>query len=221
MRNSCTSWSAIIWISCAPAPGCKAGGPRQAGRDRPAPGGAWHPIHPECAGGGGKLGPAAERGPGRGRSPLPSRDAAAAQARALNLDAPYRRHPVAFQRRTLPAICRRPRPSRETVQRLDGARRSSQCPRQQCHHRRDACPAGRTGRLLGYENFAAYKLADTMAGTPAKRARPAGKGLGAGARARAGGTRCAAGVDTRRGRQFRAGALGLALLCREAAPGEV
>ena len=36
-------------------------------------------------------------------------------------------------------------------------------------------------RLLGYESFADYKLADTMAGTPAAGARPAGTGVGAGA----------------------------------------
>ena len=76
-------------------------------------------------------------------------------------------------------------------------------------------------RLLGYENYAAYKLADIMAGTPAKARALLEAGLGAGAGAGAGGTRRAAGADRRGRRQFPPGALGLALLRRKAAPGQI
>ena len=76
-------------------------------------------------------------------------------------------------------------------------------------------------RLLGYENFAAFKLADSMAGTPGKGARPAGGSVGTGAAAGAGGTRRAAGADHPRRQQFPPGALGLALLRRKVAAGEI
>ena len=67
-------------------------------------------------------------------------------------------------------------------------------------------------RLLGYENFAAFKLADSMAGTPQQARALLEEVWAAGAPPGAGGTRCASGADRARGRQFPPGALGLALL---------
>ena len=76
-------------------------------------------------------------------------------------------------------------------------------------------------RLLGYENFAAFKLADTMAGTPAK-ARALLEEVWAPARQRALEERDALqALIARRRRQFPPGALGLALLRRKAAPGAI
>ena len=74
-----------------------------------------------------------------------------------------------------------------------------------------------SARLLGFPTFAAYRLEDSMAKTPRGRARPAGAGLEAGARPGAGRSRRPAGAGGGGGRQFRAGAVGLALLRRKAA----
>ena len=97
------------------------------------------------------------------------RDAAAAKARELKLDAPFA---VTLSRSSVEPFLqyrRRPRLARAAVSGLDRARRQCQCAQQQRHHRRDAgACAPSAPRLLGYENFAAFKLADTMAGTPAK-----------------------------------------------------
>ena len=69
-------------------------------------------------------------------------------------------------------------------------------------------------RLLGYPDFAAYRLEREMARTPRGGARPADAGLGAGARAGRGGRGGAGDAAQRRRDQRHAGALGLALLRR-------
>ena len=72
--------------------------------------------------------------------------------------------------------------------------------------------------LLGYESFADFKLADSMAGTPASGPRPAGTGLGArpGAARWKNAMRLQA-LIAEEGGNFTPGALGLALLRRKAA----
>ena len=75
--------------------------------------------------------------------------------------------------------------------------------------------------LLGYENFAAFKLANSMAGTPQK-ARALLEEVWEPARRRALEERDAlAGADRARRRQFPPGALGLALLRRKTAAGKI
>ena len=69
-------------------------------------------------------------------------------------------------------------------------------------------------RLLGYETYAHYRLADTMAKTPQAALDLLEFGLGAGRGQRAQGRRGAAGDCRGRGRQFQARALGLALFTR-------
>ena len=76
-------------------------------------------------------------------------------------------------------------------------------------------------RLLGYETYAHYRLADTMAKTPRAALDLLEFGLDAGRRQRAQGRGGAAGDRGRRGRQFQGRALGLALPRGKAAQGRV
>ena len=119
--------------------------------------------------------------------------------------------------RAVPEELDPPRPARKGVQGLHRARRQRQRQRQQRRHRRD--PAAARGereaaRLSDLRRLSPGGFHGEDAGGGA---RPAGAGLEAGARPRAGRPRCAAGAGRRGGRQFRAGAVGLALLRREAA----
>ena len=74
-------------------------------------------------------------------------------------------------------------------------------------------------KLLGFATYADYRLDDQMAKTPAAGAQAARRSLGPRARQGRGRARRAAEDDRAGGRQFRAGAVGLALLRREAAQG--
>ena len=73
--------------------------------------------------------------------------------------------------------------------------------------------------LMGFPSYAHFRLDDTMAKTPEAALGLLEARLGAGARAGAARGRGAAGDDRRRGRQFRAEALGLALLRGKAPQG--
>ena len=76
-------------------------------------------------------------------------------------------------------------------------------------------------RLLGYETYAHYRLADTMAKTPQAALDLLEFGLGAGRRQRGQGRGGAAGDRRERRRQFQGRALGLALPVGKAAQGRV
>jgi peptidyl-dipeptidase Dcp len=100
--------------------------------------------------------------------PAASRDAAAAKARALKLDAPFA---VTLSRSSAEPILQYAddRSLREQLYRAWTARGSNDNARNNIAIIEEmlALRAERA-TLLGYENFAAFKLADSMAGTPAK-----------------------------------------------------
>ena len=135
--------------------------------------------------------------------PASVRDAAAAKAKALKLDAPFA---VTLSRSSVEPFlqyaddrglardsCTAPGPRAATMPMPATTAPSST--------EMLALRAERAA-LLGYENFAAFKLADSMAGTPAKARALLEEVWDAGAPARAGGTRCAAGADRARRRQL-------------------
>ena len=85
--------------------------------------------------------------------------------------------------------------------------------------RRDPGAEAGAGGAAGLSLVRGLQAGDRDGEDPGRGARPADAGLGAGAGQRRGRCRGAGGDDARRGGQWCAGALGLALLCREAAPG--
>ena len=153
-----------------------------------------------------------------GRAARPRATRPPPRPRTLKLDAPFA---VTLSRSSVEPFLQfaDDRALREQLlPRLDRARRQCQRPQQQRHHRPKCWPcAPNAPRLLGYENFAAFKLADSMAGTPAK-ARALLEEVWEPARKRALEERDALqALIAREGGNFRAGALGLALLRRKAA----
>ncbi len=76
-------------------------------------------------------------------------------------------HPVAVERRAVPAGVGAARPAREGLPRLDRTRRQQQRNRQQGADRETVALRAERARLLGYGNFAEYRLDDAMAKTPA------------------------------------------------------
>ena len=149
------------------------------------------------------------------------RDAAAAKAAALGLDAPFA---VTLSRSSVEPFLQYAddRALREQLYRAwvsrgdnDNAHNNTAIINETLMLRAERA------RLLGYENFAAYKLADSMAGTPAK-ARALLEEVWEPARKRALEERDALqALITPRRQQFPPGALGLALLRRKAPPGKI
>ena len=130
---------------------------------------------------------------------------------------------LALERRAVPAILGAPRSARDRLPRLDRARRERRRDRQSRRSPPKWCALrAERARLLGYESYAHYRLADTMAKTPrgARSACSNRSGRPASRRApqRGGG---AAGDRRRGGRQLPGRALGLALSRREAPQGRV
>ena len=190
MRNRCACWNAITWISCAPARSSKG-----EGRDRLAA------IAQRLAVLGTQFSqnvlgdeedwilPLTEAQ--MAGVPPAVRDAAAAKATDLKLDAPFA---VTLSRSSVEPFLQfaDDRALREQLYRAWVSRGDND----NAHNNNAiitemlALRAERAA-LLGYENFAAFKLADSMAGTPAK-ARALLEEVWEPARnARAGGTRCA------------------------------
>ena len=142
----------------------------------------------------------------------PPRRQAAAERGA---DGP-RRHPVAQPDRALPAVLAPPRPARAGVPRLGRARRERRRPPTTAPIVAETLALREErARLLGYPDFAAYKLEPEMAKTP-EAVRDLLMAVWAPARAQAeADAERARGADARRRRQRRARALGLALLRRD------
>ena len=112
------------------------------------------------------------------------------------------------------------RPAREGLQGLHRARRQRQRQRQQRHHRRDPRAARGEREAAGLSDLRRLPAGGFHGQDAGGGARPAGAGLEAGARPGAGRSRRPAGAGRGGGRQFRAGAVGLALLRRKAAAGQ-
>ena len=130
------------------------------------------------------------------------------------------RDAVALLGRAVPEELVPPRPAREGLQGLRRPRRQWQRQRQQRHHRRDPGAARGERQDPGLSDLRRLPARGLHGQDAGCRARPAGAGLEAGAGACARRPRRAAGADRGGGRQFRARALGLALLRRKAAAGE-
>ena len=168
MPKRCGCSSAITSISCAPARSLTDARARALRRDRRAAGGAGHAVRPERARRRAGHGLRADRGRGRRACPMFARAAAAETARDRKLNAPFA---VTTSRSSVEPIlhfAEGSRRAREGLARLRQARRATAM-------RNDnrkiiaeivALRAELAG-LLGYETYAAYKLADTMAKTPA------------------------------------------------------
>ena len=124
---------------------------------------------------------------------------------------------VAVLRRAVPEELQPARPAREGVQGLHRARRQWQRQRQQRHHCRDPEPARGERQAAGLSDLRRLSAGGFDGQDARGGARPAGAGLEAGAGPGAGRPRRSAGAGGGGGRQFRAGAVGLALLRRKAA----
>ena len=127
---------------------------------------------------------------------------------------------VAVLCRAVPEERQPARPAREGVQGLHRARRQQQRQRQQRDHRRDPELARGERKASGLSDLRRLPAGGFDGQDAGGGARPAGAGLEAGARPRAGRSRRLAGAGGGGGRQFRAGAVGLALLRRKAAAGQ-
>ena len=161
----------------------------------------------------------------RRRSRWPARLARAAAAEAAR-ERGFRRqichHARALRHRAFSRALRAARSARKGLARLARARRKRRCERQSRHRRRNAETARRTRQASRLSRVSPhYRLADTMAKEPARGAGASRKCLGAGARPGAARRGRAARRDRKRGRQFQARALGLALLCRAPAQGRI
>ena len=214
-RRPC--WSASIWISCARAPDC-----------RPKRACGWMPINQRLATLSTEFSqnvladeedyvePLSETQIAGASDAL--RGALAATAKERGLDAPYA---VTLSRSSIEPFLQAAadRAVREKLFKAwvrrggnEGAHDNSAIMAETLSLRAEKAA------LLGYENYAAYKLADSMAGTPA-RARALLDKVWAPARRRALEERDALqALVAEEGGNFALARLGLALLCRETAP---
>ena len=152
---------------------------------------------------------------------LPDFFVASAARIAADLGHPeqVRGHPVAIERRAVPAILGPARSPRDRLPRLGGAGRKRRRERQSRHRRRNGAPESRARAPPRLRDLRPLPPRRHDGENAARRARSARIGLDAGRRRRAQGRGGAAGVRGRRGRQFQSRALGLAILGGKAAQG--
>ena len=192
-------------------------------RDQRAAGDARHHVQPERAGRRAEL--HARRSTARTISPAcpiscwPLR---ALPPTERGMDGQACHHAVALERRAVPAVLGAPRSAREGVPRLDRARRQWRQDRQQGDHRRSARRCARSAR--GSSATTASRITGSTTPWRRRRRRCAACSTASGrrhARSALADRDAMQAMVTGRGRQFRARAVGLALLRREAAQAAV
>ena len=195
------------------------GGQDADGRDQRAAGPSWHKLQPSSARRRAGLVAGARRGRLR-RAIRQLRGGRQGRGRRARHGRQGDRDAVALLRRAVPEELGPARPAREGLQGLHRPRRQWQRQRQQRGHRRDPGAARGEREAPGLSDLRRLSARGLHGQDAGGRARPAGAGLEAGAGAGARRPRRAAGADRGGGRQFRARALGLALLRREAPPAQ-
>ena len=192
------------------------GGQEADGGDQRAAGASRHRVQPSSARRRAGMVPGTRRG--RPRRPVGEfRRGGEGGRRGARHGRQGDRDAVALVGRAVPEELGPARPAREGLQGLHGARRQQQRQRQQRHHCRDPEPARGEREAVGLPDLRRLPAGGFHGEDAGGGARPAGAGLEAGPRPGARGSRRPAGAGRGGGRQFRAGAVGLALLRREAA----